>query len=237
MKAALIQWLEDPNKDYEVGVAIYSKFGKKDWLKDFFSKGKSLTSMEKLVSCVREIADSIPEEKFVPEISSRAVSGEWSRIATPKSQPVDPQHLTPRLKGLYQIQKKMFSEMSHTHSGMIQLSEGKNYNAQRMRMAKRIEELAEMVDWIWLEMDSYLKTGRELPLEQQLNTQIAMKVQLGQHAKAIDVDIDSLSTAQLFKKEKSLMASISRHKKKNDTSAVLEKQAILQEIRKRISNV
>lgn len=235
MKKALQIWLTDPNRRYDVGLAIYEKIGTADWLKNYFRIGQSLTSFEKLTSEIQTLHDNLPEDSptdTLPPEGTRTITGEWERIATPKSQPIDYNRLNDRLKKLYSFQKQMFSEMSWRHAAMSQLPPGSEHNPARKEHAVRIDELAECVDWIWLEMDTWVKTKKELPISQQINIQEVMKIQIGQHTKAVERDTDSMSELELKAKESSLMSSRTRMKKKGDTAGVLLKNEELEAVRK-----
>lgn len=233
MKEIIRKFLASQPKHYATGVSIYEKIGTNDFYKKLFSVGESDSSRRTLINELTKIYDSLEEESAIKPSSNSNIqyTGASGLIQ------MDIAKLSPRLRSLNEIRLAMFKQRAHLHAQMMALEEKPKFNSKRKQHLERIDELALYGDWIYRELDHFAINGHELPISDQLSTEKAMQIQLGQHKKARFVEIEDLSEIQLHRKLMVLRVERSKLKAKDRKNQNSANQAKIDTINEQIEAI
>jgi hypothetical protein len=199
MISEIITWVQNPNRDYYLGVMLYDEYGKSDILKNLFKNGKDSYTTKKLFEEVKKLSPVNVPIKKTAERPSFAV------YSTKKKPSVSRELLPERLKALDIKKSELVNEARYYKVLMTNLPRSTEYNKERRLFAVDIEWCFDCVDAIWKEINYFLANGYELPISERVN--------LSRSKKSETPDFSELSELQLHKKLTSARSALYRAKK------------------------
>jgi hypothetical protein len=196
-------WLNNPNRDYTIGLILYDEFGTSDVLKKLFKRGLDSVTRERLYKELKAICP--PQENKSVQAKKKADVSEFTTYSTKRKPTIERRLLPERLKQLDIQKSALVSQARYWKVLMDQLPEKEEFNAERAEYAADIEHNFNLIDAIWRELNHFTAKGEELPE--------AQRVQLNARKKKAEEDFSGLTPLQLHKKLASERAALSRAKR------------------------
>ncbi len=210
------QWI-DSDRNYQVGVEIYSREGNNPNLKRLFARMDSEYSRSKLLTELTGISNrQNPETISAP--SAEITIDDFTRHTDPTKYPVlDYEKMPKEYQGLRIKKGKLYQQASYLHAQMESLQS----DEQRLTQSLQILSCFKEIDVIWEKFDYWHKNGSVMPskkgVSKTIDMDIASEVQLIQHRNRLRSVISKLKTkpkraTEIPEKEKQLQETIEKLK-------------------------
>lgn len=201
------EWLKS-DKDFAIGVALYTKYGANINLKRFFARPKTKFSEDKLLYELQQIAGTNTTETVTVKPSDFV---KHTPIAKPKINrallPQQYQALDVKKGRLYNMAQYLKAQLDNAATQEV-----------RLELALKIVKTWREIDAIWEKLDYWNEHGQMMP----------------ENAKAV-IDLDTATESEMIKHRNNLRSHISKLKKRpKRINDLLQKQKELETVTQKL---